>query len=66
MADDANIVLTNGVSASVNYDYTGPAVTIQDLDINASPFPRLNPTATLNISANTLSANNEYCWRLLG
>ena len=41
-------------------------MTIGDLYINASPFPRLNPTATLNISANTLTANNETVGDSLG
>ena len=58
--DDANLLPSNGTSASINYDYNGPAVTIGNLNISASPFPRLNPTATLNIASNTLTANNEF------
>ena len=35
-------------------------MTTGDLYINASPFPRLHPTATLNISANTLWSYQEF------
>ena len=58
--DDTNILLNNGTSAAIDYDYNGPAVTIGNLYINASPFPRLHPTAALNISANTLTAMREH------
>jgi len=45
---------------SVLYDYAGPSVTLSVVNISASPSSRTTPVSLLNISANNLSANNEY------
>jgi hypothetical protein len=45
---------------SVLYDYAGPSVTLSVVNISANPSGRTTPVSLLNISANNLSANNEY------
>ncbi|MGN6371156.1 MAG: beta strand repeat-containing protein [Phycisphaerae bacterium] len=59
--DIAKITLSGAITAlgqTVNYDYTGPAVTLSQLTVShaASIF---GGTGTLSIPANTLTATNE-------
>src|ERR1700728_3902538 len=44
----------------VLYDYTGPAVTLSAVNTTASSSGGTTPVSSLNIPANSLSANNEY------
>lgn len=56
--DIANISFSSGVAQTVNYDYTGPAATLNSLrvDLTGSLFQ----ATVLSMSANELSATTEY------
>lgn len=60
-AGDSAFVPGDGLFGGyVLYDYTGPAVTLNTVNISASPSGRTTPVSYLEISANNLSANDEY------
>jgi T5SS/PEP-CTERM-associated repeat protein len=52
--DDVNIKPTNGVSRTVTYDYTGPAITLNSLGVNLNGGTG-GATTTLQMSANNLT-----------
>jgi hypothetical protein len=58
--DTADIFGNGLFNASVVYDYAGPAVTLNTLQLNDSSASRSFPTSYLSMSAGALSANIEY------
>ncbi len=53
--DAVNIKPTTAGNYTVNYDYPGPAVTLDSLLLNASITPFSSPTLTFSMAANNLS-----------
>jgi hypothetical protein len=57
-ASTVNITLADGISRTIAYDYTGPAITVNLLQINLTGNPA-NVTS-LNMTANTLTVAIAY------
>jgi len=56
---NADIAETDGVNRIITYNYTGSAVTLNELLLDLTNY-RGNNTVSLDIPANTLSAESEY------
>src|SRR5271156_2111972 len=52
--DDVNIIGTATMGPTITYDYTGAAISLGSLNINAGGTNFMRPAATLSMSANTL------------
>ncbi|HEV2971300.1 MAG TPA: hypothetical protein VGY55_15100 [Pirellulales bacterium] len=57
--DTANVLNTDGVSRTITYDYTGPAVTLAFLSVDLTGGMPTD-TATFSMSANNLTSAFEY------
>ena len=55
--DTVNITFTSGSTRNVAYDYTGPNITLNSLNLDLSGSPFVNAILTMN--ANNLTASNE-------
>jgi hypothetical protein len=56
--DAVNIRLTDGANHTITYDYAGAAITLAQLNVDVTGAG--TTTATLSMSANNLTSNNEW------
>jgi hypothetical protein len=57
--DTANITLTDGISRTINYDYTGPAITLGNLIVDLQNYTGAD-TTTFAMTTNNLTSVFEY------
>src|SRR5690349_15911671 len=58
--DTVKILPTDGVDCTITYDYTGPAITLNSLNVTLTNFVDTTSTATFSMAANTITSNTLY------